>query len=87
MLGSQPSLRPQEFRQGCWTARLGERATVIQAHGHTRVRTHSLRADQYGLVSENLQHQFRSGESAVSIRTDTDLILTGVWPSDDDDLP
>ena len=61
--------------------------TGRRAHGHRRVTTHSLRADQYGLVTENLRHQFRSGESAVSIRTDTDLILTGVWPSDDDEFP
>ena len=61
--------------------------TGHRAHGHRRVTTHSLRADQYGLVTENLRHQFRSGESAVSLRTDTDLILTGVWPSDDDDRP
>ena len=61
------------------------RATGFRAHGERVVRTHSLRADQYGLVTENLRHQFRSAESAVSIRTDTDLILTGVWPSDDDD--
>ena len=63
------------------------RPTGHRARGPRRVMTHSLRADQYGLVTENLRHQFRSGESAVSIRTDTDLILTGVWPSDDDDLP
>ena len=63
------------------------RPTGHRAHEHRRVTTHSLRADQYGLVTENLRHQFRSGESAVSLRTDTDLILTGVWPSDDDDLP
>ena len=55
------------------------------AHGHRRVMKHSLRADQYGLVTENLRHQFRSGESAVSLRTDTGLVLTGVWPSDDDE--
>ena len=61
--------------------------TGVRVHGHRRASTHSLRADQYGLVTENLRHQFRSGESAVSIRTDTDLILTGVWPSDDDDSP
>ncbi len=59
--------------------------TGYRAHGQRRVMTHSLRADQYGLVTENLRHQFRSGESAVSLRTDTDLILTGVWPSDHDD--
>ena len=59
--------------------------TGRREHGHRRVATHSLRADQYGLVTENLRHQFRSGESAVSLRTDTDLILTGVWPSDDDE--
>ena len=59
--------------------------TGYRAHGHRRAATHSLRADQYGLVTENLRHQFRSGESAVSLRTDTDLILTGVWPSDDDE--
>ena len=63
------------------------RPTGHRPHEHRRVTTHSLRADQYGLVTENLRHQFRSGESAVSLRTDTDLILTGVWPSDDDDLP
>ena len=61
------------------------RATGFREHGERVVCTHSLRADQYGLVTENLRHQFRSAESAVSIRTDTDLILTGVWPSDDDD--
>ena len=61
--------------------------TGRRAHGHRRVTTHSLRADQYGLVTENLRHQFRSGESAVSLQTDTDLILTGVWPSDDDEFP
>ena len=61
------------------------RPTGYRAHEQRRVMTHSLRADQYGLVTENLRHQFRSGESAVSLRTDTDLILTGVWPSDDDD--
>ncbi len=60
------------------------RATGHGAHGERRVRTHSLRADQYGLVTENLRHQFRPGESAVSIRTDTNLILTGVWPPEDD---
>ena len=64
-----------------------KRPTGHRAHGHRRVTTHSLRADQYGLMTENLRHQFRSGESAVSLQTDTDLILTGVWPSDDDDLP
>ena len=64
-----------------------KRPTGHRAHGYRRVTTHSLRADQYGLVTENLRHQFRSGESAVSLQTDTDLILTGVWPSDDDDLP
>ena len=63
------------------------RATGVRAHGQRVVRTHSLRADQYGLVTENLRHQFRSGESVVSIRTDTDLILTGVWPSEEDDDP
>ncbi|MXY09513.1 MAG: AAA family ATPase [Acidimicrobiaceae bacterium] len=61
--------------------------TGRRAHGHRHVTTHSLRADQYGLVTENLRHQFRSGESAVSLRTDTDLILTGVWPSEDDVFP
>ncbi|WP_419914002.1 ATP-dependent nuclease, partial [Candidatus Poriferisodalis sp.] len=61
--------------------------TGHRAHAHRRVMTHSLRADQYGLVTENLRHQFRSGESAVSLHTDTDLILTGVWPPDDDDRP
>ena len=61
--------------------------TGRREHGHRRVTTHSLRADQYGLVTENLRHQFRSGESAVSLQTDTDLILTGVWPSDDDEFP
>ena len=61
--------------------------TGSRIHGERRARTHLLRADQYGLVTENLRHQFRSGESAVSIRTDTDLILTGVWPDDDDDNP
>ena len=64
-----------------------KRPTGHRAHGHRRVTTHSLRADQYGLMTENLRHQFRAGESAVSLQTDTDLILTGVWPSDDDDLP
>ena len=64
-----------------------KRPTGHRAHGHRRVATHSLRADQYGLVTENLRHQFRSGESAVSLHTDTDLILTGVWPSVDDDPP
>ena len=63
------------------------RATGFREHGHRLARTHSLRADQYGLVTENLRHQFRLVESAVSIRTDTNLILTGVWPSDDDDSP
>ena len=63
------------------------RPTGYRAHGPRRAKTHLLRADQYGLVTENLRHQFRSGESAVSLRTDTDLILTGVWPSDDDDFP
>lgn len=64
-----------------------KRPTGIRMHEKRRASTHSLRADQYGLVTENLRHQFRSGESAVSIRTDTDLILTGVWPSVDDDSP
>ena len=50
------------------------RPTGYRAHEQRRVMTHSLRADQYGLVTENLRHQFRSGESAVSLRTDTDLI-------------
>ncbi|MXZ68093.1 MAG: AAA family ATPase [Acidimicrobiia bacterium] len=63
------------------------RTTGYREYGHGLVRTHSLRADQYGLVTENLRHQFRPGESAVSIRTDTKLILTGVWPSDDDESP
>ena len=63
------------------------KATGFREHGHRLARTHSLRADQYGLVTENLRHQFRLVESAVSIRTDTKLILTGVWPSDDDDSP
>ena len=61
------------------------RPTGFRAHGQRRAKIHLLRADQYGLVTENLRHQFRSGESAVSVRTNTDLILTGVWPSDDDD--
>ena len=63
------------------------RTTGYRVHGQRVMHTHLLRADQYGLVTENLRHQFRSGESAVSMRTDTDLILTGVWPSDDDDDP
>lgn len=63
------------------------RATGYRAHGERRPRTHSLRADQYGLVTENLRHQFRPEESAVSIRTNTDLILTGVWPAEDDPEP
>lgn len=63
------------------------RPTWYRMHGERRAHTHSLRADQYGLVTENLRHQFRSGESAVSIRTDADLILTGVWPADDDPEP
>lgn len=61
--------------------------TGRREHGPRRVATHRLRADQYGLVTENLRHQFRSGESAVSLRTDTDLVLTGVWPADDDEFP
>lgn len=61
------------------------RTTGFREHGDRLARTHSLRADQYGLVTENLRHQFRPVESAVSIRTDTKLILTGVWPPDDDD--
>ena len=61
--------------------------TGSRAHSGRRARTHLLRADQYGLVTENLLHQFRPGEAAVSIRTDTDLILTGVWPHEDDDHP
>ena len=63
------------------------KATGHRAHGQRRVYTHSLRADQYGLVTENLRHQFRSLESAVSVRIDTDLTLTGVWPADEDDNP
>ena len=63
------------------------RPTGYRTHDARRASTHSLRADQYGLVTENLRHQFRSGESAVSIRTDTDLILTGVWPAEDDPYP
>ena len=63
------------------------RPTGYRVHGHRRATTHSLRSDQYGLVTENLRYQFRSSESAVSLRTDTDLILTGVWPSDDDEFP
>jgi len=67
--------------------------TGSRAHGERRARTHSLRADQYGLVTENLRHQFRPKESVVSMRTecaertDTDLILTGVWPDEGDDVP
>ncbi len=61
--------------------------TGHRVHGIRRVNTHSLRADQYGLVTENLRHQFRTVESAVSIDTDTDLVLTGVWPSEDDARP
>lgn len=61
--------------------------TGVRTHDQRRASTHSLRADQYGLVTENLRHQFRSVESAVSIRTNTDLILTGVWPAEDDDSP
>ena len=63
------------------------RPTWYRTHGERRAHTHSLRVDQYGLVTENLRHQFRSGESAVSIRTDTDLIVTGVWPAKDDPEP
>ena len=62
-------------------------ARGYRAHGQWGAHTHSLRADQYGLVTENLRHQFRPIETTVSIRTDTDLILTGVWPADDDDNP
>lgn len=67
--------------------------TGSRAHGERRARVHSLRADQYGLVTENLRHQFRPEESVVSMRTecagraDSDLILTGVWPDEDDDVP
>ena len=61
--------------------------TGYRTHDERRARTHMLRADQYGLVTENLRHQFRSGESAVSVRADTDLILTGVWPAEDDTHP
>ena len=63
------------------------KATGFRTHDERGARTHLLRADQYGLVTENLRHQFRSAESAVSIRTDTDLILTGVWPAEYDTEP
>ncbi len=67
--------------------------TGSRAHGERRARTHSLRADQYGLVTENLRHQFRRKEAVVAMRTqcadrtESGLILTGVWPDEDDDVP
>lgn len=56
-------------------------------HGERGTRSHSFREDQYGLVTENLRHQFRPRESALSVRTNTDLIVTGVWPDEDDEQP
>ncbi len=61
------------------------RTTGAARHGAKRVRTHQIRSDGFGLVTENLRHQFRAVESSLSLRTDTDLRATAVWPHDGED--
>lgn len=67
---------------GMLTHSMRRKPTGYRAHGSKRGKTHDLRADQYGLVTENLRHQFRGEESIIRMKTDTDLCLTAVWPSE-----
>jgi energy-coupling factor transporter ATP-binding protein EcfA2 len=63
------------------------RPTLYRSHGKRRVRAHALSPVTKTLVTENLRHQFRAAESSLRLRTDTDLILTAVWPEDEEEIP
>ena len=63
------------------------RASLYRTHGGRTVRAHELSPVAKTLVSENLRHQFRTAETSLRLKTDTDLILTAVWPEDEDLSP
>lgn len=63
------------------------RTTLYRTHGGRAVRAHELSPVAKTLVEENLRHQFRTAETSLRLKTDTDLILTAVWPEDEDEIP
>ncbi len=63
------------------------RANLYRTHGKRTVRAHELGPVAKTLVAENLRHQFRSAETSLKLKTDTDLTLTAVWPQDEDEIP
>jgi energy-coupling factor transporter ATP-binding protein EcfA2 len=63
------------------------RPTLYRSHEGRTVRAHELSPVAKTLVTENLRHQFRSAETSLRLKTDTDLILTAVWPQDEDEIP
>lgn len=63
------------------------RTTVYRTHKGRTVRAHELGPVAKTLVSENLRHQFRTAETLLRLKTDTDLVLTAVWPEDEDENP
>lgn len=56
-----------------------------RSHGSNQPKSHRFRADQFGLVTENLRHQFQDEETSVRLETDTQLTLTAVWPPEKDE--
>lgn len=63
------------------------RASLYRTHRGRTVRAHGLSPVAKTLVAENLRHQFRTAETSLRLKTDTDLILNAVWPEDDDEYP
>lgn len=54
-------------------------------HRRNGVWAHELNTEAIGLVTENLRHEFRTGESILRLSTSTGLELTAVWPAVDGD--
>lgn len=60
------------------------RPTTYRRHGIKQASCHLLPASDLGLVTENLRHQFRNQDTVLALKTDTDLVLTAVWPRDEE---
>jgi len=51
-----------------------------------RVVAHPFAYGQFGLVEENLRHEFRDAEARLTLRFTNGVVLTAVWPPDPDEL-
>lgn len=61
------------------------RPTSYRMHRGRTVRAHDLAPVAKTLVDENLRHQFRISDTSLRLKTDTDIILTAVWPEEEDE--